>query len=264
MNKEDKYDSSAVWGRIWSSDKACEDFEYWFIRDMASVRTQRILDYLNKYFDNLKGLKAIELGSGMGVYSLIMAKRGSYVTLCDKNPLALSKAEARFKKDGIAANFIEKDIFSLNSNLLGTFDIAMSFGLVEHFLGNNRFNAVKMHFDLVKDGGVVIVSVPNKIFLPHEMLKKYLIFRKKWQLGYEVSFSKFELYNIAKRLKLKDVQIVGSSFTADIKRYIKLYRDTNMLNNVFGKIKKELKLKEERPGIFDNVLGADIVLLGRK
>jgi len=264
MKPESEQNQADIWDNIWSSDKSGEDFEYWFNRDIKSARTQGVLNYLKRYFSNLKGLKIIELGSGMGVYSLIMAKLGAEPILFDKSHVALDKAKERFKKENINIIPMHGDIFSIKKDLFEKFDIAMSFGTVEHFLGEGRFSAIKAHLDLIKPGGIIIVSVPNILFLPHEILKRYLVLRKKWQIGHEYSFSRFELLNIGKKLNLKNMQIVGSSFAADFKRYIRLYRNTNMASRIFGRYEEKSISLEERPGIFDNIFGADIVLLGRK
>ena len=125
---------------------------------------------MNKYLGAVQGIKTIEVGAGSGVYSFIFAKRGAAVTLVDYSQEALSLAERNFSREGVKAAFLLRDALDVPSSPRQEFDLAMSFGTVEHFEGEKRFLIAKAHFDLVRPGGLVIISVPNRLFFPHEIL----------------------------------------------------------------------------------------------
>ena len=52
--------------------------------------------YLNNAFGRIKGLNTIELGSGRGDLSVLLAERGANVTLLDASDAALEQARERF------------------------------------------------------------------------------------------------------------------------------------------------------------------------
>lgn len=255
-----------AWEGIWASEGAEEDFLRWLEREPESSRLKGIEDYIKARHGGIKGLNTIELGSGMGVYSFIFGQRGANPTLLDKSPRALNRAERLFKRQGIKARFLLKDAFNPGEELRGKFDIAMSFGFAEHFKHPERYNVMKVHYELLKPGGILIVSVPNVLFLPHEFMKAVLRSRKKWSLGYERSFSIPELKKTGEALRLKDCKIIGSSFAGDLKRYFGLYRYSSIGKRLFGAKRREISHRHypEKKGIFDDFFGADIVLLGAK
>lgn len=258
-----KDNQKQIWEDIWSSGDSEIGFWCWIDRDLNSIRTRKIEDYIKRHYGKIKGLDIIEIGSGMGEYSFIFAKKGAKATLLDRNQKALDKAKIIFEKEKIKANFILRDAFNLDKELNDRFDIAMSFGTVEHFKYPERFDIIKAHYDLLKNGGILIIGVPNLLFFPHEIMKFILSRRKKWFLGYEGSFSRRELGKIAVDLNLKNWKIIGSSFIHDFKKYLQLYRNSSVVKGFFGQKRNEF-LNTEKKSIFDDFLGADIVLLGIK
>jgi 2-polyprenyl-3-methyl-5-hydroxy-6-metoxy-1,4-benzoquinol methylase len=260
-----------IWEDIWSSDSAEEHFLEWLARDSHSARTEKINRYIEKHTARPQDPDVLELGSGMGVYSFIFGKNGARVTLLDSNKTVLDKAKAIFDKEGIKAKFLLENAFHASKKVETRFDIVMSFGFVEHFKYPERYAAIKAHYDLLRAGGVLIISVPNLLFFPHEAMKLFLTIRKKWRLGYERSFSRIELAKIAKKLKLKNPKIIGSSFIYDFRKYLRIYRTSSIGRRLFGEAKGK---NRDRPLIFqngdkphfffDDFLGADIVLLGIK
>ena len=65
--------------------------------------------------------------------SALMALKGASITLIDYSQIALNKAKALFQNIGVNANFMKGNILDMPGDLLNSFDISMSFGLVEHF-----------------------------------------------------------------------------------------------------------------------------------
>lgn len=239
------------------------EFRAWVKRENKGVRGRKVLAYINKYLGNSRGIKTIEVGSGLGVYSFILGLRGAAVTLMDYSKEALSLAERNFSSSGLTASFLRMDALALDSNLRQQFDIAMSFGTVEHFEGEERFNLAKTHFDLVRAGGIVIISVPNRLFFPHEILNFFLHRKNKWPLGYERSFSRSELLELAGRIGLNNVEIGGSAFMSDLFRYIFVFTSTNFFKRFFRTLSCWVSFND-RASLFDDLFGADIFLMGCK
>ncbi len=54
------------------------------------------------------------------------------------------------------------DVFDLQPEVLGRFDVAMSFGLCEHFLDARRLAVVRAHLEPLRPGGLAFIGVPNR------------------------------------------------------------------------------------------------------
>ncbi len=254
-----------LWNQLWSRSSREEldrNFWEWVDRESSSVRSAQIRNYISKHIGDLRGLKAIEVGSGPGIYSFIFARLGAEVTLLDYSNHALNISRKLFEENSLTAKFLLEDALKLNPDLHGQYDVAMSFGTVEHFKYPERFQMIEAHLKLVRSGGVIVVSTPNLFFFPHELLKTYLQWRNKWQLGYEGAFHPREFFKIARMLKLKNPKVIGSAFLSDFQRYLRIYRSTNLVRKLIGPSTGQFIC--ERPSWFDDLLGADLVLLGVK
>ncbi len=256
--------SLELWNQIWSQSSREEldrSFQEWVNRESVGVRNRKIRNYISKHVGDLRGLKTIEVGSGPGIYSFIFSRLGAEVTLLDYSHEALSLARKRFKANGLSGKFLLQDALKLDPALCGQYDVAMSFGTVEHFKYPERLKIIESHVQLVRRGGAMIVSAPNLHFFPHEFLKAYLQWRKKWQLGYEGAFHRSEFFKVARILKLKHAQIIGSAFLSDLQRYLSIYRSTSLVRKFLGP-PQSCGIISDRQSPFDDFLGADLVLLG--
>lgn len=255
-----------LWNQIWSGSNQEEhdhDFWNWVRRESASVRNNKIRKFISDYVGDLKGLKVIEVGSGLGVYSFLFARLGADVTLMDYSEQALDLARKLFEENSLRAKFLLQDALKLNPVLYNQYDVAMSFGTVEHFKYPERLKIMETHVQLVRPGGAVVVSAPNLFFFPHEILKAYLQWQNKWGLGYEKAFHHGEFLKVARILRLKHSKIIGSAFLSDIQRYLRIYRSTSLIQKFLG-LAPSTKSIQERSCWLDDLLGADLVLLGVK
>lgn len=255
-----------LWNQVWSrSDEESYDRDFWdwVNRESSSVRNERIQKYLTNHLGDFRGLKFIEVGSGLGVYSFLFARFGADVTLLDYSEQALDLARKHFEENGFKAKFLFQDALKLNPVLYDQYDVAMSFGTVEHFKYPERLKIIDAHVKLVREGGAVVVSAPNLFFPPHEFLKAYLQRQKKWHLGYEKAFNQSEFFKVARMLNLKNSKVIGSAFISDIQRYLRIYRSTSLIQKFLGPA-PSTKSIQERSCWLDDFLGADLVLLGVK
>jgi SAM-dependent methyltransferase len=149
-------------------------------------------------FGGFDGLRVIELGSGRGLNGLLYARRGAEVTLLDDSSLPLEQAAELFGAAGLAFEALQTDVFDLPDAQLGTFDVAMSFGLCEHFLGERRRRVVAAHLELVRSGGLALVGVPNRHAPVYRLWMATLKRRGTWPLGTEEPFSASELSALAR------------------------------------------------------------------
>jgi len=119
-----------IWDDFWQQYRFGAKADKNIIRqEIASVRWKKIQKRISDRFGNFKNLKVIEIGSGRGELAAIMALRGADVTLVDYSEVALERARTLFDHLGAKATFLRQDIFNMPQNLIGSFDVSMSFGL---------------------------------------------------------------------------------------------------------------------------------------
>lgn len=113
--------------------------------------------YLPKYNGPLKKQPVIcEIGSGDGKLIKKIAKMNGY------KPYGIEyskKAQQRSEKIGVDVFF--SDVFDKKvlNKFKNHFDAVFSYGFVEHIIPPEK--AIKLHFDLVKPGGYVIIQIPR-------------------------------------------------------------------------------------------------------
>lgn len=196
-----------VWDKYWQETKFNNELTINNLKNSYFWKQlkQEILNKLHSF----KKLKIIELGSGRGEMSLLMALEDANITLIDESEYALKEAMKLYKEYNCKVNLLERDIFNIKK---GNFDISVSFGLAEHFNGEKRFEIFKKHYDLVKEGGLIILSVPNSKSFPYRIYKFLAQLVRAWKYGIEIPYSEKELEEISKRLELKNYKIYRSSF----------------------------------------------------
>lgn len=251
-----------IWDSFWKKYNFGVKEDKQIIRqELSSIRWKKIEKRVISKYGSLNGLNVIEIGSGRGEVSTLMALKGANITLIDYSEIALDKARALFKNIGIKANFINADIKNIPRNLLNTFDISMSFGLVEHFDYPLRRDVVKIHADLLKPDGISFIAVPNVYCLPYRFFMKLSqILGYSSEGGLEIPFSRLELKKIAVSAGFKTYEIVGSSFIRDslyflFTKYISHLTGWKLIIDISG---------FEIPSIFDNYFGYSLVLVGAK
>jgi len=140
-----------------------------------------------------------------------MGRRGARVTVLDYSPAALRRAARLFERLHIRADFIEGDALAPGEDLKGRHDVAMSFGLAEHFTGQQRRQIIGAHLDLVRAGGLAFVSVPNIANPPYRIHKWITERTRAWSVGEEYPFSRRELTDIAQSLGVREYGFFGDS-----------------------------------------------------
>lgn len=226
-----------LWDNLWKETSKEEDL-YNLKREENSVRWKRIEKLVLRKFKSFKNLKVIEVGAGAGTLSLLFAKKKAKITILDYSKKAIARSRVFFSRHKEKANFILADALNLPSKLKGKYDVAMSFGLAEHFQGKQRTEIIKSHFDLI-DKGLVIISVPYKYNFPYQLNKTIRKILGLWKFGEEYPYSRKEFLNIAKKLNVKHGFINDSFFTS--LRFI----------NPFLLIRRKKVIKKEKSSFLD-------------
>jgi SAM-dependent methyltransferase len=177
-------------------------------------RAQEVL--VTEIFGAFANVRAIELGAGRGLNGFLFAQRGADVTLFDNVPLALEQARTLFDAHGLSFAAAEADLFELPDDLRGAFDVSMSYGLCEHFLGERRQAVVAAHLDVLRPGGLALIGVPNRHGVVYRAWKKTLTVTGTWPLGTEEPFTAAELTTLARRAGGEPLAPRFGSFTASV------------------------------------------------
>lgn len=154
----------------------------------------RILKRNNKEFK-----KSIELGAGTGQFSLILKKLGfiDEVYLVDVEKGALDIAKKLFNEFGEKCNIIHSDLFDLKKDKKTKkdkkFDLCFSGGLIEHFVGAEQREVVKIHLDLAEE---VIFQFPYDSKTYWAMRNLITLREGKWPFGYEYPLSKKDIFRL--------------------------------------------------------------------
>ena len=109
----------------------------------------------------LAGKRVLEIGAGDSAWLPYLAKRypSSRCVGMDYAEVGCILLSERARDEGAAVEVVRGDMFSENSPLHRSFDLVLSFGLVEHFGDLGRVLCAKSRF--VKPGGSVFTLIPN-------------------------------------------------------------------------------------------------------
>lgn len=268
----------------------------WLQKDFAEIN-QEIYDACNglrwkiignrvlQRYSSFKGLNIVELGAGLGKTSLVFSCLGAAITLIDYSESALEKARLLFDKFGCKAIFIKADVLALPGELFSKFNISLSCGLAEHFIGNERERVIKSHTQLLKYRGMGIIMVPNALSLPYQIWRGACKLIGKWRIGIEVPFTPLSLKEFARVAGFSSVEVVGTvEVVQDIKHYILKLIILNSLKKRTKKTERQYKvrvpqdllplaefskmalpnLKQQDPNILTRYFGSSLVCFGYK
>jgi SAM-dependent methyltransferase len=191
-----KKNTAELWDGVWAQPSAVEKDLYAVAKEERLIRWQRMEAMVDSRFGGFDGLSVVEVGAGRGTNAALMARRGARVTVLDYSDGALERSRRLFDALGLAVEHVCADALDLPESLHGRYDLAMSFGLAEHFLGAHRKGILKAHFDLLTDRGLAFISVPNAHNPPYRLYKWITERTGRWGVGEEYPFSRaeFELY----------------------------------------------------------------------
>ena len=123
----------------------------------------KLIKYIKQYSIN-NGISIAEIGGANSCFfDLIQAKiKPQKYVLIDNNQLGLDKLKEQAEIYG-NCELINADILDFKEKL--QLDFVYSIGVVEHFSIEGTAQAIKVHFDVLKPGGIAIISFPTPTFL---------------------------------------------------------------------------------------------------
>ena len=262
--KQEK-NSPELWDKLWRRPvEAAEDLHR-LQQEEHSIRWQRIEQRVSDHFGCFRGLKVIEVGAGRGTNAALFAKRGSDVAVLDYSEVALKRSQQFFGRVGQRARSIRANALKLPRGLRGSFDVALSFGLTEHFLGEERTAINRCHFDLVRPGGMVLIAVPHRSNPPYRIFKFLAEMTGRWGVGEEYPYGRQEFRDICEKIGIDDYEFFGESFLQSF-HFLnpfnkRLFRQLLRLGPASYKSRR---YRKQRGTFLDTSLSYSLVLCGRK
>lgn len=105
-------------------------------------------------------VRLVEVGCARSQALPVLAKRlGVLVVGIDYSPNGCEQTRIMMKREGVSGEVYCSDIFDVPNTLKGSFDVVVSFGLIEHFSNTNEI--VSALAGLLKPGGVIFTNIPN-------------------------------------------------------------------------------------------------------
>lgn len=163
--------------------------------------------------NSFNGMRILELGSGHGFQSLLMAYEGATVYLVDRLKICLEygkllkkRIEENMGKFKGRVYFVNVDFFSQKfiQKFQNRFEIVHNAGVIEHY----RFpiQILKIMKTCLKKHGILLVGVPN--FFNPEMILLW----KKYGKGSEVYINEKTLKGMLVKLKLKEIKTFKTTY----------------------------------------------------
>jgi uncharacterized protein YbaR (Trm112 family) len=180
----------------------------------------------------------LEIGCGAGSYSLLLAKMGVVRVpfLVDISPMGLQLTRKVFAHFGIDCHLILADALALPFRT-ADFDLALSGGLIEHFFGPSRHQAIKEHCRVARQ---VLCQVPLSS-VPYWTLRTIItLMNRGWPFGPEKPFSFRELQQLLEQegyvirsFSYHDLLTAGIFLTASWFHSLPLFTRKRFVNSLF-------------------------------
>lgn len=119
-------------------------------------------EYFCQIFSNMntQGKKVLEIGCARSVWLPYFSKEfGFKIYGIDYSEIGCQQAMQILSNEGVQGDIVCADFFSPPGSMLEAFDIAVSFGVLEHF--KDTAACIAAFSEFLKPGGLLITSIPN-------------------------------------------------------------------------------------------------------
>jgi SAM-dependent methyltransferase len=226
-----------------------------------------------------KDFEAIELGCGYGKLSMALGLLGAKTTLLDYNQAALEEAVKAHRLVGLDPQSLTQDLLHIEAQYKNSFDFICSMGTLEHFFGEHRGLAFKAHVDMLKPGGILCFTVPNRQAFFYRItffIRKMLgLYPKEFN---ENPFSRGELQRLASQFGVSVLEIggvgtikedfnywIGNNIRSAIRKIFSLKNDGHRDPKLIGLDKFDItKGASDNRTYFDKVFSYQLLFVGVK
>ena len=101
------------------------------------------------------GVRAIDIGCGIGDYSRLLADHGFDVSGVDLSPVAIERARSGTDPGALSPLFVNADLLDLPKGVSGPFDLLVDIGTLDDFPRTRRPEGVEVITSLARPGSVL-------------------------------------------------------------------------------------------------------------
>jgi SAM-dependent methyltransferase len=131
-----------------------------------------------------KGETTLDLGSGRGENSAMLARQGRRTTLLDWSQENIDYSKRLFQLMSLEGEFLRADMTKPLPFTDNTFDMVFSCGVFEYFTGETIHAILKEAFRVSRKR--VVIMVPNALSIPYRLGMGYMKATGQWHWGGEV------------------------------------------------------------------------------
>lgn len=190
----------------YNSENAITDWDKYYSKPYKTasftrkITEHKIINLMKKHIEDKKTVIIAELGGANSCFfeSINNEIKPVEYHIIDNNQLGLDKFKKRIGQM-LNVKLHNLDIINLQFKLEKKPNVVFSVGLIEHFSENNTKKAIEAHFDILNDGGIVLITFPTptilyKIIRFGAELLKLWIFHDERPLSLEEVVSIIENY----------------------------------------------------------------------
>ena len=172
-NKTDK----SYWDHVWETTPLPHSIRP-YARDIKWHTIWKFHEYFRSIFSTMatQGKRFLEIGCARSVWLPYFANEfGFKVYGIDYSEIGCQQAIQLLSNEGVAGEIVSADFFSPPESMVGVFDVAISFGVVEHF--QNTAECISAFSKFLKPGGLLITNIPNMVGLNgliQKILNRYI------------------------------------------------------------------------------------------
>ena len=170
-----------IWEKVWGTTTVEEQ--------LTILRSDEYFEHINNVIKKLpRRARILEAGCGLGRWVFYLDSLGFETVGLDIVREALKEAIAYGRIKRKPTVLVRGDVLNLPFRE-NSFDLVLSLGVIEHFKNGKEKTCIKESFKVLKNFGLLFVSVPNKYHFIYILLRGYSTMRGKWRIGFERSFS---------------------------------------------------------------------------